>query len=211
MHRITGWKLPLLLLAPLAMSGCITGRSNPSATQPATTIELKRATVDYWLAQPAAARVTGRDFNVLWDTCEQVARRWFFKIDRRDYRARILSTEPVISKQFFELWRKDAGTADDVKEASLGTVRRTIFFEFSQDRDGAYTVTPKVVVERQLRVDPKYHLDPQQVMLYWYALRRDRVMEQNLAQAVREAMVAKAPPSLPPSTSPATPDEEHWR
>jgi hypothetical protein len=209
MYWITSWKLPLLLLMSVALSGCITGRSNPSATQPATSIELKRATVDYWLAQPATARVEARDINLLWDTCERVARRYFFRIDRRDYRARVLSTEPVISKQFFELWRKDAGTAEDVKEASLGTVRRTIFFEFAQNKEGGYTVSPKVVVERQSRVDSKYHLDPQQITLYWYALRRDKVMEQNLAQSVREAMFAKAPPL--PSTSPAVPEGERWR
>jgi hypothetical protein len=177
--------LSLCLLLP----GCITGPQHPAATQPSTAIDPKLATKEYWLAQPVTTEVTYKDFTTLWNACEAVARDYFFAIDRRDYRAGLLSTEPLISKQYLEFWRKDAVTAKDVREDTVGGVRRTIYFQFAQNPDGSYTVAPKVLVERESRVDPKYRSpDSDLPSTYWYALRRDSNLEIALTSAVRERL-----------------------
>jgi hypothetical protein len=156
-----------------------------------TDIDPQTAEPQYWLRQPAVAQVKHPDRDALWDAAEDTARRWTFTIDRRDHRGGLLTTEPMVSKQWFELWRKDAGTAGDVAEASLGPIRRSIHFEFTLEADGSHSVSPRVLVERMSRVDERnvgliaqFEVAP----VYWYALRRDEVMEQKLADAVRSRL-----------------------
>jgi hypothetical protein len=173
----------------VAAGGCVGSRpSNPAATQPVTVVDPQLAEPDYWLRQPGVVTVSYNDFTRLWEASEDVARSRFFKIDRREYRAGRLTTVPMVSKQWFEFLRKDAVTEFDVRESSLGPIRRTIYFEFVQEPGGVTTVTPKVLVERQSRLDPKYRGtsgDPDAPVSYWYALRRDAAMEQDLADAVK--------------------------
>lgn len=164
-----------------------------AATQPVRATDVDPATAEpqYWLRQPAVAQVKHADRDALWEAAEQTARRWMFRIDRRDYRGGLLTTEPMVSKQWFELWRKDAGGFDDVAEASLGPIRRSIHFEFTQEPNGTYSAAPKVLVERMSRVDERNvgmvaRLDVPPV--YWYALRRDEAMERELAEAMRSRL-----------------------
>src|SRR5437868_57642 len=136
----------VLLVAAATPLGCITDRRfDPAATQPATVIDPKLGTSEYWLAQPVNAEVALADFNTLWEGCEQVAHDFFFKIGRRNFRAGLLTTEPAISKQMLEFWRHDGDTEYDVKEASMAAIRRTIYFQFTKNSDGGYTVAPKVI------------------------------------------------------------------
>lgn len=187
----------------LAQGGCIGKRpANPAATQPVTEVDEKTARPYYWLAQPATEQVSAKDFMTLWETCERVAQSYLFRIDRRDFRAGMLTTEPTVSKQFFEFWRKDAGDWQDVKEASVGTIRRTIYFQFSQNLDGTYSVGPKVLVERQVRVERKLLLDSETPAVYWYALRRDTKMEMALAGAIRKRLNQETPSTRPAAPSP---------
>ncbi|MGE5608050.1 MAG: hypothetical protein ACM359_02245 [Bacillota bacterium] len=140
-------------------AGCIGKKpANPAATQPVTNVPPEMAKPDYWLAQPATAEVTADNFDALWAASEAAAYKFMFPIDSRDYRHGLLKTEAVTSKQFFEFWRKDAGTATDVRENSLGPIRRTVYFQFTRNLDGTFTVTPKVVLERMSVIDPKYVL-----------------------------------------------------
>ncbi|MGA2498197.1 MAG: hypothetical protein ABSH20_10675 [Tepidisphaeraceae bacterium] len=212
----SGWLTSLLAvtLAGSLLVGC-GGKSDdkpktimPTTTRPsATDIDPQLATSTYWLNQPATSETSFKEFQKLWDSCEAVAYGYLLKIDRRDYRHGLLTTQPMISKQWFEPWRKDAPTNRDVEEASLGGIRRTIYFQFTQNLDGSYTVAPKVVVERESRVDPKYLADASsnnynnpntsntgtidsagQITVYWYALRRDAQMEIKLVAAIREKL-----------------------
>ncbi len=185
---------PLILLALAAAPGCI-GRTSP-ATRPATAIDPRTADPAYWLSQPASAAATAGDLAVLWDASEDVARRYSFRIDRRDYRDGILTTYPIISKQFFEVWRGDAGSIDDVRESSLATVRRSIHFRFSEAPDGGYSVAPRVLVERQSRPDPTLRTDESAPDTYWYALRRDRQMERKLADDIRDRIASHSTGAL---------------
>lgn len=182
----------VLFALMLLLGGCIGKRpKNPAATQPVTNVDPATGTVAYWLSQPGYATVGWKDFTQLWETAENVARLNMFQIDRRDYRGGLLTTRPMVSKQLFEPWRKDAGTASDVVEASLGTIRRTIYFQFEEVGGGEYRVWPKVVVERQSKVDPKYRDDYDLPATYWYALRRDKVMEEKLADSIRNQLMRK--------------------
>lgn len=187
----------------LVLSGCITGPSNPAATQPATAIDPDRATLQYWIDQPAIAHVHSDQFQPLWNACRDSARDRFFNIDRNDYREGLLTTFPVISQQFFEPWRRDTGDGRELLQSSLATVRRTLRFEFERDGD-FWTVTPKVVVERfslaerritsvtQYRTIVQGATEPDRLgpdgqriaNSYWYAIGRDTALEQTLADEI---------------------------
>lgn len=198
----TVWGLGLATLMGLAvLAGCggkdkdkVKEKISVPTTHPfSTDIDPVKATANYWLDQPANSEMTFTDFQKLWDTCEAVSYDYLFKISRRDYRHGQLTTEPMLSKQWFELWRKDGPTGRDVEEASLGGIRRTIYFQFTQNLDGSYTVAPKVLVERESKIEPRYRpdLEPDAPLSYWYALRRDAQMEIRLVTAIREKLGAK--------------------
>jgi hypothetical protein len=179
-------RLALALMFMLLTGGCIGNRpSNPAATQPVTMVDPQLAEKEYWLAKPPVAEARGQ-FDPLWEASERTARDYLFNIDRRDQRSGLLTTEPLITKQWWEFWRKDAGTFRDTQEATLANMRRTIFFQFKKESDGIYSVTPKVLVEKESRVDPKYKEDIEGPSSYWYATRRDQVLEKKLADSIRK-------------------------
>ncbi len=217
-----GWHRPLFVVAALGamLAGCGgTTTDKPKSIMPTTTrpvatdIDAQLATPKYWLDQPATSETSYQDFQKLWDSCESVAYGYLLKIERRDYRHGLMTTKPEISKQWFEFWRKDGPTNRDVEEASLGGIRRTVYFQFTQNLDGSYTVAPKVIVERESIIEAKYRTsdDPNQVTKYWYALRRDAQMEIRLVAAIREKL-GQAPvgtgevpsPNAEPTTQPET-------
>lgn len=174
-----------ICLGIAAIVGCKTSSTTtPGADQPAfkenpksTDIEPKTASPEYWMAQTATSELTFGDFQKLWDGCESVAFDYLFRISRRDYRSGLMTTEPMVSKQWFEPWRKDTTTVRDVEENSLGGVRRTIYFQFAKNPDGTFTVAPKVLVERQTKIDPKHRNPDDENDMYWYAIRRDTELE----------------------------------
>lgn len=182
-------RLVLCVLSGLFLAGCIGDRpANPAATQPATEISPATTQPYYWLGQPGAAAASDGDFYRLWDACEAVARQYLFKIDRREFRRGLLTTEPMVSKQMFELWRRDSGTAADVTENTLVTVRRTAYFQIDRNPDGTYTAHPKVLVERLAVVEPKLRQTTTYPTRYYYPIRRDGVMEGDMAKAVERAL-----------------------
>lgn len=184
------WRLlPAWAVLCATMVGCIGKKpANPATTQPVTAVPEERAEPDYWLRQPATAEVNDRNFDALWRASEAAAKGYMFEIDLRDYRRGLIVTKPMTSKQWFEVWRKDTKGASNVAENSLGTLRRTVHFEFTKNLDETYTVAPKVVIERMSRVDPKYAAVIDEARVYWYALRRDAELEGRLAESIRKRM-----------------------
>jgi len=157
------------------------------------------------MAKPAVAAATSSNFEKLWDACANTARNYQFPLDRQDYRNGVLTTQPVISKQVFEPWRRDAGTAHGIWQSTLDTIRRTIRFDFVRADDGSYIARPKVLVERlaqlQRRITsaseytlvftaPGANVTTDQGVIiaarYWYAIGRDEAMERDLANSVRD-------------------------
>jgi hypothetical protein len=202
--RAAGGSLVLAVL-----SGCITGPSNPAATQPATAVDPGHADPAYWLKQPAVTSVQAPDYDRLWNAAAQTAQRYLFTLDRQDYRQGILTTLPLISEQWFEPWRRDVVTAEDLARSSLQTIRRTIHFQLVQDAAGQYVLTPKVLVEqfstsgRRLTFvgnfrsasDPGAQIGSVEqdegialTAQYWYAIGRDRALENKLADSIRDRL-----------------------
>ncbi|HEY2585223.1 MAG TPA: hypothetical protein VGI81_05615 [Tepidisphaeraceae bacterium] len=193
-------------------SGCILGRQNPAATQPATAGDPNTAKPAYWLDQPAVAHVKAADFGALWDACRLAAEADGFVIDRRDYRAGLLTTQPLLSKQFYEFWRGDVRSAHDLAQSSLGMMRRTARFSIERLPDGTYQATPTVLVERDellqrriTSVDQYQNAFAVQQMdvvreseksgadvaaEYWYPVGRDKALEHQLADAVHDRLPA---------------------
>ncbi|HYO10123.1 MAG TPA: hypothetical protein VER17_14230 [Tepidisphaeraceae bacterium] len=161
---------------------------------------------------PPAPKVAHANFQALWSACEDTARRYGFALDRQDYRNGVITTVPLVSKQFFEVWRNDAQTATDVAESSLATYRRTLRFNITKDPAGGYAATPEVLIERYTlaerpitasvylrnafrstrgtppvgsRESDRGIVLPQR---YWYATGRDLTLERDAADRVRRTL-----------------------
>jgi len=193
---------PILLALVACLAGCASRTPAPPPTQnPAT------ADAAYWLNQPAAASVVSDDFTTLWRACRRATIGHSFTMDRVDFRSGLMTTLPLVSKQFFELWRSDVVTPYGVAESSLDTIRRTARFEVRRRDDGRYEAVPKVVVERfsfaERRITSVARFAEMFTVerteggrerdryggdlpdMYWYATGRDHALEQHLAAAVR--------------------------
>lgn len=201
----------MLLMLVVAAVGCVTTPQQPAATQPSTAIDPATSQPSYWLDQPGVATASSIDFDKLAAACEDVARDYLFKLDRVDYRSGLITTQPLVSAQWFEPWRQDNRTPRDVEESSLATIRRTIRFEFRKRPDLSWEVTPKILVERQSIAERRITAVTQYrsvfatqrgrdraagsreadagIVLpgkYWYPLRRDADFETVIARAVEK-------------------------
>jgi hypothetical protein len=61
-----------------------------------------------------------------WEAVQETLRRRGFRLDRVDRGAGIVTTFPVMSQHFFEVWRHDVNTAPDFWESSLNPMRRWV-------------------------------------------------------------------------------------
>ena len=194
----------LLIIPIICVVGC--------AHQPRPTTRPSYATTQpsYWIAQPPSARVTSRNFDKLWKTAEETARQYGFALDREDYRAGVITTVPLTSKQFFEVWRNDVQTMEDLADSSLSTYRRTLRFQFQRNPDESYDITPIVIIERYAQAEHpitasvylrtafrrqrgarKQNIGTRETDVgiylphqYWYATGRDTVVEKDIARSM---------------------------
>jgi hypothetical protein len=211
---------PSSILVFALFIGCINKPQNPAATQPATAVDLATTQPSYWLTQPAAAQVKANDFDALWQACKSTARGYLFALDREDYRGGVITTKPMVSKQWFEPWRPDTGTLAGMMENSTATMRRTLRFEIDRGDDGSFTITPKVLVERQTLLErrisgtaqyrsvfvgpgapARYSVnleDGSELDLpvkYWTPVGRDTEMEKHVAQRLRADLSREEAPA----------------
>jgi hypothetical protein len=170
-------------------------------------IPAEKGSPDYWFSQPAVASVKSSDFDRLFAASSATLVNDQFELDAPDYRLGLLTTEPMISKQFFEPWRSDAGDWHEVVQDSLQTIRRTVHIQFSRLPDGTFVAEPKVVKEqsshpeRRITTEAQFseafaataetptrtNVEGQEVpSRYWYAIGRDEAMERELANSIRE-------------------------
>lgn len=186
-----------------ALPGCATVERSPALTQSDTAL----ATPAYWLRQPATEAVTHGDYDQLWEACRSAARWRGFRVDRTDYRGGVMVTYPLVSRQFFEVWRRDVVTLPDLAESSLATVRRIVRFEIEKRDDGSFACVPKVLVERYAQTERRitsvtqyresFSSEPGVLgsrerdkginvpVTYWYATGRDDALERELAEGIR--------------------------
>jgi hypothetical protein len=200
----------------LAASGCIGKPQNPAATQPATVTDVATTQPSYWFDQPGTEAVVSTNLDALVAASEAAIRRFGFKVDRVDYRAALVTSQPLISSQFFEFWRNDVSSLEDSAEASARTTRRTIRMQINRTGEARFELVPKVLVERQTIAEQRitsvalYHgaftrPNPQQrqrgsketdegIVIpsrYWYAQGRDPALEKKLADAVQAELSRK--------------------
>lgn len=91
-----------------------------------------------------------RQFEAAWIATQLVLRDYGFTLDRVDRRATLITTEPLAGRHFFEVWRKDTVSTDDLAESSLHKIYRSVEVRIapSQEKPGTYRPQVKVVVGR---------------------------------------------------------------
>ena len=195
----------ILLFATVVIAGGCAHQPKPTTRPSIATTQ-----PSYWLQQPASASVSAGDFDRLWNAAEDSARRYGFQIDRKDYRGGVLTTLPLTSKQWFEFWRNDVQTSEDLADSSLATYRRTLRFEFAKTPDGKFQASPAVLIERYAMAENpitssvylrnafrgRRGKEPigtaesdRGIRLprrYWYATGRDTVLERDIAKTLEK-------------------------
>jgi hypothetical protein len=198
----------LLITTSLVLAGGCASKSKLPATRPSAST----ARPAYWNRQPGTERVEARDFDRLWRASEETARDFGFELDRLDYRNGVITTVPLTSKQFFEVWRNDVATIPDMANSSLATYRRTLRFDIEKTPDGRFAAVPRVVVERYARAEQPitssvylrnaFRTERRRQSLgtresdrgvalprqYWYATGRDEALEENVARRVQKRL-----------------------
>lgn len=214
-RALRGALLPVtaLALAPLLLisAGCEERSASSRLLEmppSATDIDPQTATADYWWNKPAPVKFTARDYDKILAATQDAFRRRFFAVDSVDVRAGVVMSEPLTAAQFFEPWRQDNSTADDVARSSLGTYRRTVRVDIVKQPDGRYQVSPRVLVERQAILGRRVtgvlgfqtftELDQASITRkyqgedipgnYWYATARDYNLEATLGEDIAERL-----------------------
>jgi hypothetical protein len=194
------------VFAACLFAGCASNNAPRPVEDPRT------AEPAYWLAQPPTTTVVSDDFHSLWRACRSAAVGHSFTVDRVDFRSGLMTTLPLVSKQFFEFWRNDVVTPRDLAESSLHSVRRTERFEVRRLDDGRYEAVPKVLLERYSFAERRVtsvarfaevftteqvegsrardRLGGDLPETYWYAAGRDRALEKALADSIRRDLRA---------------------
>ena len=99
------------------------------------------------VAEPAKLSVADRNYEAVWQAAIDVLRnKYDFQIDRRDRRAGVITTHPLLGKQFFEFWRRDTVSAEDLAESSLHTVYRVVLVNIRPVSAGSAIYEPIVKV-----------------------------------------------------------------
>ncbi len=65
-----------------------------------------------------------RDYEAVWQASHEVLRRCYFKVDREDRRAGVITTYPLTGRHYWEIWRKDVARAQDITESTMQTLFR---------------------------------------------------------------------------------------
>lgn len=196
----------LLLLATL--TGCSHYVPTPDPGPRATDIDPVEATPEFWWNKPGQAKLSVADFDRGFEACQQTLHDYFFRVERLDSRAGVVTSQPMTTAQWFEPWRHDNTTAGDIARSSIGTYRRIVRFDISHSPDGRYIITPKVLIERQTVVGRRLggvlgyqtftNIDETALtadtdtgtapISYWYSVGRDYNFEVVLADALIKHM-----------------------
>lgn len=100
--------------------------------------------------------VADEDFNVIWDASHEILREYRFFIDRADRREGVITTFPMIGRHWFEFWRKDAATEQDVTEGSLHTLYRRVTINIRRQPDNKmYLLDVRVFTSRSDLLAPQ--------------------------------------------------------
>lgn len=74
--------------------------------------------------------------EALWEAIQETLRRGRFRLDQVDRHAGLVTTMPETSQQFFEFWRHDVDTKEDLWESTLNLIRRRVHVNLARAEDG---------------------------------------------------------------------------
>jgi hypothetical protein len=201
------WSLAAIAaLAAVFLPGCAAAPSGPAATQPVTAIDPATAEPGYWYDQPGVVSVDTTDFDTLWKAAKLAARDDGFILDRPGYRDGLMTTQPLVSRQFFQPWLNDVVDTHALIQSSLATMTR-----FGDGPLASWECVPKVLVERyqvverritneteyrevfnltreEMNMEAQHERDPTAGIapVYWYSVGRDHELERQLAGLMRQ-------------------------
>ncbi len=202
--RLKSVRLLIAATTALLLGGCI---GDTVGERLATDIPAETVTPAYWMDKPGPS-ITARDYDKLFSACQAALRRNYFVLDRAEYRAGVLTSQPLISSQFFEFWRSDVPGWRDRTDSSIATYRRTVRFELAAQPDGTWQCKAKVLVERQSLVGSRATnaLQPQTSFnppvteglsfdspvgpppIAWLATARDAQLERDMLEYIGDAL-----------------------
>jgi len=86
--------------------------------------------------------------GILWQSCKSELKNRGFRLDRADLRSGVIDTFPMVSRQWFEFWRRDVVDAASLAESSLQTIRRRIGIKLTPLGGNKYCFNCRVTVQR---------------------------------------------------------------
>lgn len=103
---------------------------------------------------PAPQTPAARNFDALWQGSLEVLRKYRFEIDRLDRRAGVITTRKMLARHWFEFWRLDAISAEDLVEGTVQTVYRqaTVRIVPAAGKEDRFAATVEVRVFRPRRL-----------------------------------------------------------
>lgn len=129
------------------VAGC---RSTPSSVATSSTQPIEAKILPPASTQPSDVSVASADFDRLWAAGDAVARSLLFRPALQDRRGGLYQTEPMLSAQWFEPWRRELRTADAKVQSSVASIRRTLIvhIERGEGGEGGFVARPEVLIER---------------------------------------------------------------
>ena len=135
-----------IFLLTLTVAGCAS--SIPSAFAPASTQPVEASVLPPASTQPSFVVVRDADFDRLWFAGDAIARSLLFRPALQDRRGGVYQTEPMVSAQWFEPWRRELRTLDAKVQSSVASIRRTLTVKIDRAEDGTFVARPEVLIER---------------------------------------------------------------
>jgi len=86
--------------------------------------------------------------GILWQSCKSELKNRGFRLDRVDLRSGVIDTFPMVSRQWFEFWRRDVVDASSLSESSLQTIRRRVGIKLTPLGGNKYRFNCRVTVQR---------------------------------------------------------------
>jgi len=113
---------------------------------------------DYVTRRPLDVTPQSEQAQRLWTTTGDVLRRHHFELDRTDWRQGVITTMPETSRVFFEFWRKDVQTDEDLWESIINPIRRWVEVHFHPDETGRWqSLSVRVHKERLTSLDRQFN------------------------------------------------------
>jgi hypothetical protein len=105
---------------------------------------------DYTSSQVISVADRSEEADRLWTAIQDALRENPFRLDRVDRRAGVVTTQPELSQNLFEVWRHDVDTWPDLLEATLNSIRRRVEVTITRDDNAVWSHVEVVVHKERL-------------------------------------------------------------